>query len=108
MGAGFDQIQNRFLEGLRGAYYHRYIELYNIGLSGLGACFAEADRPEDALRLIGAVLASPLTWQETRGQARAVQEAILADRPELAGKMTERDGDMLAIRALVTELLDSE
>ncbi|UCG24372.1 MAG: tetratricopeptide repeat protein [Chloroflexota bacterium] len=103
-----EQVQDRFLEGLRGAYYHRYIELYNIGLSGLAACYAAAGRSEEALRLTGIVLASPLTWQETRGQASGVQEAILADRPELAGEMAEADGEIATIRVMVTELIGSD
>ena len=92
-------------EGLRSAEYHRYWDLFGIGLAGLAACYAANGQPEEALHLLRIVLAWPLTWQETRRQARDLQERILTDQPGLANDLDLGDGDLPEIRALVPDLL---
>jgi predicted ATPase/DNA-binding SARP family transcriptional activator len=103
--AGEDQLtraQDHFLEGLKNTHYHNYLDLHAIGLAGLAECYAAGGRAEEALRLTRVVLASPVTWQETRRRADRAQSAILADRPELAG---ERGPDVPDLYLFVEELL---
>ncbi|MFN2224553.1 MAG: AfsR/SARP family transcriptional regulator [Candidatus Promineifilaceae bacterium] len=97
-----DRAQAYFLEGLRGAYYHRYRDQYALGVTGLADCYVVSGRVEEALRLTQIVLASPITWQETRRRAETLQATILANRPDLANK---QDSDLPDILALMVELL---
>ncbi len=98
------QAQNHVFEGLHSAYYHRYREQYSIGVTGLADCYAASGQVEKALRMIQIVLASPLTWQETRKRAEEVQATILANRPVLANT---QGSELADIQSLMQELLDT-
>jgi predicted ATPase/DNA-binding SARP family transcriptional activator len=98
------QSQAYIFDGLQNAYYHRYRDLYAIGVTELADCYTASGRVEEALRLTQVVLASPITWQETRNKAKQVQATILADRPELAN---QPDPDLPSIQSLMNELLET-
>ncbi|MGD2078919.1 MAG: tetratricopeptide repeat protein, partial [Chloroflexota bacterium] len=102
------RAQDYVLQGLQSAYYHRYFDLYSIGVAGLAACHAVSDRLEEAVRLIVIVRDHPLTWQETRLQVEEVQSFVLEKQPELAKTLVETDTNLPTLPLLLKELLETE
>lgn len=100
-----NRAQEQFLEGLRNAHYHLYRDLYSIGVVGLAECYAMSNRAEEALQLIQIVLANPITWQEFRVKARAIQAELLAQRPGLATMLSVDANDAPNIQSFIEELL---